>query len=721
MTSLIKEYDLNKPIKSQTFKLTKDSENKITFKNDIMGQVVKSESGNNIVFTVYKTQERGYQYTRVIEKYEDITSTETKVTTTRYIYTQEGNDWIWKQTGKSTTSTINPSEKPALPDGRNLWVIYTMSSKNSSSTSSSSMQSSSYFSASDNPLAPVKDKLSTIDGIYKTRVIDKFGLKDVSLTEDVMAKIILKNGNVATSIDLKSDKNESYSNVLDATFAPVRKGNKYTGTFLNESATSSAADETFSLKTGKDSINYAFFDGQSKVGNDIINLAKDEILTLNMLNSTNNQTTSPRYEEAELYINTAYAKKGNNLIMKFTDNNGLALGQTTIKNYFKIAQDNITLKYSGASSSVVDYENNLKELLELEDGIGILGNEEAETAQKITGNFLDNIILGGKGNDTIKGVAGDNFVIAGKGDDKLYSGKDADSFFIYRNDATGTKGDMVYNADKSDSIYFYDSIGKVDVDDDGKLTSGHYEFTKTGNTLTINYNDKTVLNSKDDKVTFVDYFKKNTELFNINDIEDYSTLTIKQQGKNNKAAKFYDTKYNDYISGGSKNDKYYFTQGTAGGTDTAVDVNGNDTYNVASLSNSLIIDDKAGTKDKLIVSDTNGYSLYFDITINGSNAIENVGKDLHIYKENTHANGVTISKHIDYSDNTVKTGAGCIESIKVGNSTLNIDVNKIANSVAGWLADKGYTSTSSVFTDHTSDIEAMLNVYTTGEYTPPNP
>ena len=879
MANLIKEYDLNKSIKSQTFKLTKDSKNKITFTNDMAGQVVYKELNNKIAIEVYETTKITNSYTKTVNYYNITDSDKCNVTSTKYVWAKVEGEYKWKS--ENTKSyVISKSAIPAFVTTEKPYQVeYVMTSKGNNSESS--LTSTAILAAG---------QLDARDALYKERFIDKFGLVSKTLTENVEATIYLDKGNVASKMLIQSDKITTPVDLLTQTYAPQRKGNKYTGMYLNETVTSSEANETFDLKTGDDEVNFAFADGVGKVGNDVINLVKDEILTLRMMNSTNNDSIDTPNPDAEFLVNTSYTKKGNDLVMKYTNKYDEVLGQTTIKNYFKIAQDNITMKYSGASSSVVDYDYSLKEYLEWQDGIGIIGDDEAETAQKLTGNFLDNILLGGKGNDTIKGVAGDNFIIAGAGDDKLYCGTDSDSFFIYRGDAKGLKGDTVYNADKFDSVYFFNKEGAVD---ESGLDSDHYEFTKKGNTLTINYNDKTELASKDDKVTFVDYFKRNTELFNINDADvskavikqttkgtvkgtnysdditltgksnvytgdgndtvkfyyqtgdthentthvvdknvnvyidgtgnkvlsrnsgdtpantgnmgnktlifntvgtnedsvnltlgvnktkpkegyiytksgnnlviegyynmqdvgynpqdaaydSYGSYTVKnyfnnfgyegklkvdgtdmnlagldflyQQGKKNKAATFYDTKYNDYILGGSKNDKYYFTQGTADGTDKAVDIKGNDTYNVASLSNSLIIDDKAGTKDKLIVSDTNGYSLYFDITINGSNAIENVGKDLHIYKENTHANGVTISKHIDYSDNTVKTGAGCIETIKVGGSAISIDLNSVANNVASWLGTKtAFTSTEALLENgSTEQISTMLNIYTTG-------
>lgn len=891
MAYLIKEYDLNKSIKSQTFKLTKDSENKITFKNDIEGQVVYKELNNKIAIEVYATTNTTHSYTKTVIDY-DIKHADKQcaVISTKYVWAKVGDEYAWKKENTKNYN-IDPDNIPAnLDETKHYQVEYVMTSKDNNSESK---LSSGYA------LADPDSK----DESYKTIIIDKYGLVSKTLTENVEATIYLDKGNIASKMLLEA-VNISERDLLTQTYAPQRKGNKYTGMYLNEVVTSSEANETFDLKTGNDEIYFAFADGVGKVGNDVINLVKDEILTLKMMNSTDNDSIDTPNPDAEFLVNTSYTKKGNDLVMKYTNKYDDVLGQTTIKNYFKIAQDNITMKYSGASSSVVDYDYSLKEYLELQDGVGIIGDDEAKTAQKLTGNFLDNILLGGKGNDTIKGVAGDNFVIAGEGDDILYSGKDSDSFFIHRGDAAGSKGDTVYNAASSDSVYFYDSDDMID----SKLNPDHFEFTKKGNTLTINYNDKPGdQNSKTDKVTFVDYFKRNTELFNINDATDYSTLKINQtakgtvkgtnygdditltgksnvytgdgndtvrfyyqtgdthkntthvvdknvnvyingtgkktfertegygdeggdmgnktivfqneasktavakfnllgsgsgtqptsqgyiyaksgnnlvvegyytnttdyhydplnatydsygsytvkdyfksgnnvgtvyidgdddnhkldltkvdflyqQGKKNKAATFYDTKYNDYILGGSKNDKYYFTQGNVEyKTDKAVDIKGNDTYNVANLSNSLIIYDKAGSRDKLVISDTKDYSLYFDITLNSTDntKIGSVGKDLHIYNKNTNKNGVTITNHIAYSDNTVKTGAGCIESIKVDGKTLDINTNlqSVASAVANWLGkETDFMSTEALLNGGTAEeISTMLNIYTTGQ------
>ena len=433
-------------------------------------------------------------------------------------------------------------------------------------------------------------------------------------------------------------------------------------------------------------------------------MVKGENLTIQLMNSTSNEGDAPD-ESAEKYVDIGYSKQGNDLIMKFTDSRNISLGQTTLKNYFKLAQDNVTIKYSGVSSSVIDYEYNLKDVLEYIDGIGLIGDESTETSQKLTGNFLDNIIFGGKGDDTIKGISGYNIIFGDKGSDKIYSGKDSDSFIVYEGDATGN-GDSVYDANASDELYFYNDEGS---------TSDNVTLTKNGKNLIVSYGGADT--TEDDKVTFVNYFKKNTDLFDINDL-DLTNAEIIQKGKEKKANKFTDTKYNDVITGGNKNDTYTFTNG---GKDTANDEKGNDTYKVKSLANSLTITDNAG-KDKLIVSDKNGYNLYFEVMRDGQ-SVSGVGKDLQIFdktkmEDKKITGGVTVKNYIaEYqAENDVTKGDGCIETIKVGGKSVKIDVNAIANNVAGWLSTTDYASTTAVFAaGNETDITAMLNVYMTGK------
>jgi hypothetical protein len=96
------------------------------------------------------------------------------------------------------------------------------------------------------------------------------------------------------------------------------------------------------------------------------------------------------------------------------------------------------------------------------------------------------------------------------------------------------------------------------------------------------------------------------------------------------------------------------------------------------------------------------------------------GNDLQLFdktkmEENKIVGGVTIKNYIaDYqAGSEVTKGDGCIETIKVGGKSVKIDVNAIANSVAGWLSTTDYLSTSAVLEAGVeADITAMLNAYT---------
>ena len=335
--------DLNKTInvdnvKNQTIKLTKDSNNKLTFENDIVGQVRYKELNGKLAVVVYDTDSVKYSYTKVVEKYEKLSDTQYSLTSTKYVL---NNNKEWVKSGNSSTRTVDKQDVPPLvKDDKKYWVEYVMNSKTKTSTSSST---------SSWALADADSK----DGDYKTRFIDKYGFEKKSVTEDIKATIYLDKGNIASKMVI-GGANFADVDLLTQTYYAQRSGDKYTGTYLNNVADSSDGDEIFSLKTGNDLISLPFFFGKSSIGNDVINVVKGENLTLQLMNSTSNEGDAPD-DTAEKYVDIAYSKQGNDLILKFTDSRNISLGQTTLKNYFELAQDNITIKYRGVRSSVIDH------------------------------------------------------------------------------------------------------------------------------------------------------------------------------------------------------------------------------------------------------------------------------------------------------------------------------------------------------------------------------
>ncbi|MBR6126513.1 hypothetical protein IKQ21_02410, partial [bacterium] len=91
------------------------------------------------------------------------------------------------------------------------------------------------------------------------------------------------------------------ANLLSEIYDPVKKRNKYTGTFLSEEVNSTSANETFALGTGEDRIN---FDFSTKQGKDTINISKGQTLYLDVQNGDD--------------LDYKYTRSGNDLTIKGT-------------------------------------------------------------------------------------------------------------------------------------------------------------------------------------------------------------------------------------------------------------------------------------------------------------------------------------------------------------------------------------------------------------------
>ena len=68
MADLNKKIDVEK-VQNQTIKLDKNSNNKLTFENDIVGQVTYKELNGKLAVLVYDTNSVKYSYTKVVEEY----------------------------------------------------------------------------------------------------------------------------------------------------------------------------------------------------------------------------------------------------------------------------------------------------------------------------------------------------------------------------------------------------------------------------------------------------------------------------------------------------------------------------------------------------------------------------------------------------------------------------------------------------------------------------
>lgn len=154
--------------------------------------------------------------------------------------------------------------------------------------------------------------------------------------------------------------------------------------------------------------------------------------------------------------------------------------------------------------------NSSKSPVTINSAIEIVDASSRTKAAKITGNALDNIILGGMGNDSLDGVAGDDLLYGDFGNDVLNGGAGNDSLWGgYGNDKLyGGDGNDVFiyrPLEGNDTIYDYKAgdmlkILKLNGSEGGSFTSS--SFNGSNLTLTISGGGKVVFNGVSAKNTF---------------------------------------------------------------------------------------------------------------------------------------------------------------------------------------------------------------------------
>ena len=100
-------------------------------------------------------------------------------------------------------------------------------------------------------------------------------------------------------------------------------------------------------------------------------------------------------------------------------------------------------------------------------------------AVKITGNEIDNTILGGSKADTLYGMAGNDKLDGGAGNDKLYGGDGNDTLIGGKgNDSLygGSGNDMLYSGDGKDIIYGFDNTDMLQIT--GAFTTSYNKTKK---------------------------------------------------------------------------------------------------------------------------------------------------------------------------------------------------------------------------------------------------
>ena len=626
MADTIYSYDLTSD-KKKFGNVTIDAKNiktttPITFSNDIAGQVVRAESGKNVVITAYDLKDDVYTmvkttFNETTKKYEQ--------TTYKYDGSVTGDDkWVLQGKAKIVNAL---AETKYYKNGED----YT---------------GSTYVSQSVNP-------------------------------KKVLGKITIKNGDnfgeggsiTLTDKEFTSAQNLFASNLV---YDAIHKGNKYTGTFLKEEVSSTKANETFALGTGLDKITFA-----DRFGKDTVTLAKGATLTLDY--------TAPSSVTGSVSSVIAWSQKGNDALLTATvkhtysnfakivttvakkaettgDNAGKykvttttysvdttgtkwAKTGTAVETY--VAKENLpkagtayTATKDGVSTSVTaaeikGFNTEVVETLgtatmknyfkNAEAGAVTVGSQTlAQIFQSTGGHYaIDGIA---KKNNTLKGTFLNDVITGAEKNDKITTGAGADIINATAGkdtitiDGVGAKTLNLANLAGATTVSFGkkamsthdvttsegDNAVTTKVADTTLNVNGTGEFSKSGNNLVVTTENGLLTVSNFLKT---DYVADNTtfggstfEVLNSQyGTSDYKYQLVQKGAKSTSAVKFTDTAYNDDMIGGVKKDTFNFVNG---GYDRAFGDAGNDTYNVK------VSDEQSDKKSYIYINDTEGNDTY---------------------------------------------------------------------------------------------------------------
>ncbi len=345
---------------------------------------------------------------------------------------------------------------------------------------------------------------------------------------------------------------------IDFFYWDAEKGQKITGTFLNDLIDGSDYADTIHGGAGNDNIygglgndklygdsgdnvfefdtnqiDEGVFEGDGKdiiysgKGNDLITFGGVWIPTDDV------EGTRPLTID-DLKISV----KSNSLVIYYTDNDSVEL-----YNYFKLNGEHSVKEvevYSSDGQELTKYT--------IEELIAMFPNEISGIENKknsIKGTVLNDVITGGNLADTIKSGKGNDTITGGTGNDKLYGEYGNNTFYF----SSGDGNDTIYSGKGNDTIVLNDT--------------DTIDLYKKGNSL--------VIKQGEDSVELYNYLKNKTnsaDTIVLKDGSEYSlsdllnnsstdTTYINVTGNENKSNTLRGTKYANKIVGGNKKDTIY--------------------------------------------------------------------------------------------------------------------------------------------------------------------
>lgn len=274
-----------------------------------------------------------------------------------------------------------------------------------------------------------------------------------------------------------ADNYTDYETLFNLTGKPLTIGGKgpFNGTAGDDNFISSTSNDTFTGKTGKNTIIFS-----NKFGKDTVNLTKDERLILDLTG----------YGELSK-DQVKYSFKNGNLVINVVDDKNKSYGTITIKNFGKsdITGDAVN---NGVKAGVFLQLYN-SEIIDL---------RTKEYDINVTSSYA-----GGWQSDSIDAYSAKNAVTltGNKGDDKLYSGGKKATTFVFKE---GDGKDKIFYTKSSDII---------------QINSKNISYEKYNNNLIIHYGES-------DTVTIMNYFGSQTRADKIkykNNSGKYITKSIK--------------------------------------------------------------------------------------------------------------------------------------------------------------------------------------------------
>ena len=530
---------------------------------------------------------------------------------------------------------------------------------------------------------------------------------------------------------------------------------KITGGKGNDFIWGGTGNDTLTGKGGANSFVFV----ESDFGDDTITDAtkKDELRFVVNYGSS----TTPDYSGYN-FSDLVFNKEENNLVITATNDD--TDNTVTIKNYFKQKSrvdkiyalnesgtpENYSITKDATIHVTMDHDRSYS---------GRNGNEEISAEHYVSANGKsgvkikvgkgDDVITGSLYNDSIKSGGGDNTVTEYGGKNKIKLGKGDDTVLAAEYSSNNI------NAGSGDNTVYLESYGnnkvKTGKGDDtieimsgtNKVNAGNGENNITVSNSSINNiktgknNDEFTINSGNNKIKS----GAGKDSFEISG--GYNTINT---GKGESVVNITDGSQND-ITGGNKTDSYSIEEGTnnisaksgddnfevSGGTNILYGGKGNDTFEVSGGSNTLyggkgndiynfsefddlltegtvIINDKYG---KNVINLSNTYttddvSIYVDVSLNSKHKAKLNGTWSITSSENTDGNieGITV--------NSGKKPSMTL-SIDDKNYTVTKTVlSEIASSVATWLVNNDYMTTTDVFnSNNTDDITSLIAVYNT--------